>query len=97
MTTSPEAIQKEMIFNKLKSGAAFCCPKCDSKRFTMKTHITLLDAVEFDGNSVGIEWDDISTIDAGLDDVDEVECENCGEQIPRDLFIKVIKKLRGNR
>jgi DNA-directed RNA polymerase subunit RPC12/RpoP len=86
-----------MVFSKLKSGAAFCCPKCGSKRFTMKTHVTLLDTVEFDGNSVDICWDDTSTVDLGLDAVDEVECENCGEQIPRDLFIEIVKRLREDR
>lgn len=88
-------MDEEKVYNKLKYGTVFACPRCGSKSFVVVTKITVYDTVTFlDDGTVEMELTNLNKIIHNPPvDAWRVYCDVCDAPIPKQKLLRVIKSL----
>jgi len=85
---------KEKVFNKLKYGTVFVCPKCGNTTFVLETNVVIRDYLELneDGTAT-VQLSDLHEISSDFEQVSTVYCEKCEQVIPKQKYLELIAAL----
>jgi predicted nucleic-acid-binding Zn-ribbon protein len=85
---------EEKVYNKLKYGAVFACPKCGSRRFEIETVVTLCDYLELNEDGTALaELTDLSELSPWFEDASAVYCDECGWRVPKRKYLELVREL----